>query len=153
MLILGSMPGVASLEKAQYYGHPRNAFWPVMAAILKEDLSDDYVQRCAMLQRHGVAVWDVLFACERPGSLDSNIEKASMRCNDFSGFFAQQPSLRAVFFNGGKAEEVFRRHVLLHLSPEMQALHFERLPSSSPAMAALKPAQKQQAWSVIKAWL
>lgn len=153
ILILGSMPGVASLEKVEYYGHPRNAFWPVVSNLLQQEQPQDYELRCTMLKDNGIAVWDVLYACVRPGSLDSNIDKDSMRCNDFPDFFAQHPSLQAVFFNGGKAEEVFRKRVLRALSSQQQALHFERLPSTSPAMAALNLAQKQQAWAAILRWL
>ena len=73
VLVLGTMPGVASLQKQQYYGHPRNAFWPIMAALTEETLPEEYQARKLMLLRHGIALWDVCQSCEREGSLDSNI--------------------------------------------------------------------------------
>ena len=78
ILILGSMPGIKSLEAVEYYAHPQNAFWWIMAQLFELDLRADYPQRCRALIRAGVAVWDVLHDCERPGSLDSSIVRLSL---------------------------------------------------------------------------
>jgi TDG/mug DNA glycosylase family protein len=100
ILILGSMPSVASLRKGQYYGHPQNAFWRLMPALLGEPFTEDYAQRTAMLLRHGVALWDVLKSCEREGSLDSNIKRPEV--NDFAAFFDAHPRISRVYLNGGR---------------------------------------------------
>ncbi|PAS95916.1 MAG: DNA-deoxyinosine glycosylase [Candidatus Dactylopiibacterium carminicum] len=141
MLILGSMPGQASLRANCYYAHPHNAFWLILGETLGFDPMQPYEQRC----RPGIAVWDVLQQCIRPGSLDTDIAPESIVPNDFDGLFARQPSIRWVLFNGAAAETCFRRHVLpgLENRPEFMLL---RLPSTSPAHAALRPAQKLAVW-------
>ncbi|WP_297812268.1 DNA-deoxyinosine glycosylase [uncultured Methylophaga sp.] len=147
ILILGSMPGVASLQAQQYYAHPRNAFWPIMAGLFEFDLALAYPQRCEALAIAGVAVWDVLKACHRPGSLDQHIDPDTIEANDFAGFLARHQQVEAIFFNGAKAEHVFRRHVL----PDLTAsLTLKKLPSTSPAHASLRLAQKQAAWQIIR---
>jgi double-stranded uracil-DNA glycosylase len=141
ILILGSMPGTASLEAGQYYAHPRNAFWPIMGALFGVGPNLPYTERVARLKTRGVAVWDVLQACEREGSLDSNIRSEAP--NDFAAFFAAHPDLRTVALNGGKAAASFRKHAARHL-PERTALH--TLPSTSPAHAARSFAAKCEIW-------
>ncbi|RCS59258.1 DNA-deoxyinosine glycosylase [Parvibium lacunae] len=147
-LILGSMPGVASLQAQQYYAHPRNAFWPIMAQLLRFDGALPYASRVAALQTAGIAVWDVLQSCERVGSLDAAIAPASIVANDFAQFFAQHPQITHVFFNGSLAEATFKRTVLpqLNLLPQEQTLQYARLPSSSPAHAALSADAKLAQW-------
>lgn len=147
ILILGSMPGTASLAAGQYYAHERNAFWPVMAALLGFDAAAPYPERVGALQAAQVAVWDVLQACTRPGSLDSRIEKDSLIMNDFAGFLDSHPLVAAIFFNGSTAENCFRRQVLPQLGG--RGLHYARLPSTSPAHASLSLAQKCEAWRAI----
>lgn len=147
LLILGSMPGVASLEAQQYYAHPRNAFWPIMADLFDFDAAAPYAERCEQLRSAGVAVWDVLRTCRRKGSLDSAIETGSEQPNDFIGFFAEHPSVRMVAFNGQKAESAFCRHVTPLLDPATQArLSFAKLSSTSPAHAARSFEEKLAAW-------
>ena len=145
VLILGSMPGVASLKAGQYYAHPRNAFWPIMGTLFGVDPSLPYPDRVARLQAAGVALWDSLQACVRPGSLDASITEEV--ANDFPAFFAKYPRIRQVYFNGSKAEAAFRRHALPSLPPDRYA--FARLPSTSPAHAALPLEAKVRAWSVL----
>lgn len=147
LLILGSMPGAASLEAGQYYAHPRNAFWPVMAALFGVEAGADYDQRCEALRRCGVAVWDVLEACVREGSLDSAIDRSTAEANDFIAFFAAHSGVRAIYFNGATAEQLYLRRVLPSLPPAAAALPLTRLPSTSPAHASLTHEEKRAAWA------
>lgn len=145
-LILGSMPGIISLEQQQYYAHPRNAFWPIMATLYKVETDWDYIQRCDCLMENKIAVWDVLQSCQRQGSLDQHIEANSMIANNFNLFLQQHPHVNRIFFNGGKAEQVFKRHVQPTLDENTNALSFQRLPSTSPAHAAMTFKQKLHIW-------
>jgi len=148
ILILGSMPSRESLARQQYYAHPRNAFWPIVTQLLGL-AGDDYAERTAALARRGVALWDVLQACFRSGSLDSAIDDRTIVTNDFPAFFSAHPRIRAVYFNGAKAESVYRRHVLPVLAAPAAGLPLSRLPSTSPANAGMSPRQKAAAWRVI----
>jgi len=145
------MPGVRSLEAGQYYAHPRNAFWKIIEALLAIPAALPYAERCARLAEAGVALWDVIGRCEREGSLDAAIRNATLQPNDFVAFLAEHPAISRVFFNGGKAEAVFRRHVLPTLGERGRRLRLTRLPSTSPAYAALSFEQKRDAWRQI-AW-
>ena len=145
-LILGSMPGKRSLAAQQYYAHPHNAFWPIMAAQFGLDASAPYAERCAALTAAGVALWDVLAACTRQSSLDSDIVEASIKANDFVSFLRAHPAIRAIYFNGARAEQSFVRHVLPGLSAAQQMLPRHRLPSTSPAHACMDFATKRDAW-------
>ncbi len=149
VLILGSMPGEASLRQAQYYAHPRNAFWYIMGALFQFDAEAGYTERTAALKKNRVALWDVLQECEREGSLDTAIVDHSIRTNDLPRLLESHPTLRLIVFNGAMAERVFRRRVLPDLSRPQQRIRRIRLPSTSPAMATLSREQKLQAWSVI----
>ena len=142
-LVLGSMPGVASLKAGQYYAHPRNAFWPVMFALWGEAPPQEYAARLAFLKKHRVALWDVAAGCFREGSLDSNIRDA--RPNDFAALFAACPQIEAVFFNGQAAWTLFHR-----LCPEAGGTARRvRLPSTSPAYT-MPFEQKLAAWRVVR---
>ena len=143
-LILGSMPGVASLAVRQYYAHPQNAFWRIMGELLGFAPDAPYADRVQALLRARIAVWDVLQFCERPGSLDSAIRRDSEVANDFSSFFREHPSVTHVFFNGSAAETCFRRHCA-DLDGR-QSVRFQRLPSTSPAHATLRFDAKLVAW-------
>jgi double-stranded uracil-DNA glycosylase len=145
ILILGSMPGIKSLQKQQYYAHPRNAFWPIMASLFNFELSLDYATRCQQLKYHKIAVWDTLKSCRRNGSLDQHIEPDSIIANDFNSFLKQHNQVQRIFFNGGKAEQVFKRYVMPTLNIK-QDLTFQRLPSTSPAHAAKSLDEKYQTW-------
>lgn len=149
VLILGSMPGEASLRAGQYYAHERNAFWRIMGDLLGAGPALPYVERLARLQAAGIALWDVIADCRRSGSLDADIVKGSVRANDFSGFLAAHPDVDRVYFNGGAAEANFHRHVLPGLP--RASIRMLRLPSTSPAHAARSYAEKLAAWSVIVA--
>lgn len=146
LLILGSMPSVKSLEQLQYYAHPRNAFWPIMSTLFDMNKAGDYQQRCMHLISHKVAVWDTLKTCQRQGSLDQDIETNSMVANDFNHFLKHHPKIQSIFFNGGKAEQVFKQYVLPILDNQFKSLARTRLPSTSPAHAAMQFKQKLDEW-------
>ena len=148
VLLLGTMPGKASLLAQQYYAHPRNAFWSILAAILGFDAADSYAARLSSLSAAGIALWDVLQSCSREGSLDANIDRQSIVINDFVAFLAQHPQIRRICFNGAQAEALFRRHVRPTLASPAH-LEFIRLPSTSPAHAALDFSGKLATWKSI----
>jgi hypoxanthine-DNA glycosylase len=145
VLILGSMPGVASLAAGQYYAHPRNLFWPLLGAILGFDPASEYARRLAALRRADIALWDVIGRCRRCGSLDARIDPKSVVANDFAAFLGRHSHLHTVCFNGAMAEAIWRRHVLPGLGG--RALHSLRLPSTSPANASIDYARKLAAWA------
>jgi hypoxanthine-DNA glycosylase len=146
LIILGSMPGELSLKAGQYYAHPQNAFWVIMGELFGAGRSLPYQERVAILQSVGVALWDSLQACIRPGSLDASIRQEV--ANDFPALFAEYPNITHVFFNGRKPETAFRRHAMLALPEDRHV--FARLPSSSSAYAAMRLEAKVRAWSVLK---
>ena len=148
VLILGSMPGQASLDAGCYYAHPRNSFWKILAACLGFDAGDDYARRLLALQAGGLALWDVLQACTRKGSLDSDIDPSSMMPNDFAGFLRHNPSIRRVCFNGATAGRVYRQKVLpgLVACEDLAQPLYVDLPSTSPAHAAMTYEQKLARW-------
>jgi len=140
LLVLGSFPGAASLQAAQYYAHPRNAFWPVMGALLGEvDLPmRPYGERLQTLRRRHVALWDAVATCRREGSLDAAIEAAEP--SDLRDLVARLPKLRAIACNGALSH----KQTLLALGHiDLPVL---RLPSTSPAHAGLSLATKTEAW-------
>lgn len=147
ILILGSMPGRESLRANQYYAHPRNAFWPIMGELADALPALPYEQRALKLRAAGIALWDVLASCTRPGSLDSDIAPDSIHPNDFAAFFEMHPHISRVYFNGSMAEQSFRKHVLPRLGH--LTLRLQRLPSTSPANASLRFEQKLEAWKTI----
>ena len=148
ILILGSMPGQASLDAGQYYAHPQNAFWRILGELLDFDPAViSYTEKTNALRSTRIALWDVLQSCRRQGSLDSSIEIQSQTVNDFQTFFQEYSRIRSVFFNGGKAESCFKRFVLKENIPGlMQRVKLVRLPSTSPANAALSYAHKRDQW-------
>ncbi len=145
------MPGEASLRQRQYYAHPRNAFWPIMSVLTGVAETASYEERVAGLSARGIAVWDVLQSCERPGSLDASIREHTIAPNDFSLFFRRHPRLSLICFNGTKAEQCFRRYVLPGLVHAGSGLAFERLPSTSPAHASRSLEEKRAIWHAVLA--
>lgn len=147
VLILGSMPGRASLQAGQYYAHRHNAFWRIVSELLEFDPGAPYRARAGRLRSAGIALWDVLHSCVRQGSLDTMIQRDSETANDFRAFFRNHPKITRVFFNGAKAESSFKRHV----APEIGSLpiRFARLPSTSPANASVPFTRKRAAWRAI----
>jgi TDG/mug DNA glycosylase family protein len=141
ILILGSMPGEASLRAGQYYAHPRNSFWRIMGVLFGAEPAKPYAERLAILQENGVAIWDVLRSCVRPGSLDTNISKEVP--NDFAAFFATHRSIVRIGLNGGKAGATFKEYAAQYLPAHAVVV---QLPSTSPAHASRSFEQKCAAW-------
>lgn len=150
VLILGSMPGQQSLAQQQYYAHPRNAFWKIIANLFNFNPDVCYADKLLALQQHKLALWDVIQSCERHGSLDSNINNSSIISNNFVDFFSHHSQIKHIFCNGGRAYQEYQQRVKPQLSANLQALSCTRLPSTSPAMASLSFEQKLTAWSEIK---
>ena len=150
VLLLGSMPGVLSLQQAQYYAHARNAFWPIMGALFGAAPQLAYQERLLVLQSQGIALWDVLQCCERVGSLDADIAEASIVANDFSAFYAQHSHIRSVFFNGAKASSTYKKYVLPRLNRDCDSMRYLQLPSTSPAYAGMTFNEKFEQWKFVK---
>ena len=131
----------------RYYAYPHNAFWPIMGALFGAGPTVSYEKRILILKRTGVALWDVMASCIREGSLDADIDEASIVPNDFPAFFDAHPRVKHVFYNGAKAENCFHRYVRPQISD--RGLHFSRLPSTSPAHASLTLSQKLKAWRAV----
>ena len=145
VLILGSLPGDASLAIAQYYGHPRNAFWRLLEGVLETPLvALAYEDRLATLLSRGVGLWDVIAQASRPGSLDAAIVDAE--ANDLVALTSTLPALRGVAFNGGTAAKLGGR-LLAGRLPSLA------LPSSSPAHAARSFDEKLALWRALGDWL
>lgn len=145
VLILGSMPGKASLDANEYYAHPRNAFWPIVGDVLGIDPSAPYAERTAGLLARGVALWDVLESCVRPTSMDADIDEASIVVNDFHGLLERSPAIERICFNGTKAAQAFVRYVAEEVGA-VDAIEQRRLPSTSPANASIPYDRKLAAW-------
>ena len=138
VVVLGSFPGVASLQAQQYYAHPRNQFWPILSALWGIDLvALPYPRRLEALLAHGLGLWDVYATCRREGSLDSAIEDATL--NDLASLRRLAPKLEAVAHNGGESAR-HRRHT------EALGIPVLRLPSTSPANASWSFERKLAAW-------
>jgi hypoxanthine-DNA glycosylase len=150
VLILGSLPGKRSLQEQRYYAQPRNSFWRIMGALFSAGPELAYDERTRLLLRQGIALWDVVASAERPGSLDSAIVGSSVTVNDFRSLFGAHRKLELVCFNGAKAAELYQRRVLPTLEADYPHIRYERLPSTSPAHAAMRYEEKLARWSIIK---
>jgi hypoxanthine-DNA glycosylase len=138
LVVLGSFPGVASLRAQQYYGHPRNHFWPIVGALWGVDLMTlPYDQRLEQARSRGLGIWDVYASCRREGSLDQAIEDATL--NDLASLIQWAPGLRAVAHNGGESARAMRHTAAL-------GLPVYKLPSTSPANASWSFERKLAAW-------
>lgn len=149
-LILGTAPGIKSLAEQQYYAHPQNSFWRIMGTLFDMPV-ETYKQRVDLIRKNELALWDVLQSCTRYGSLDAGIEAETIEVNDFAAFFRKHAKITRVFFNGSAAEKEFRRRVVPQLPPDVAArLKMKRLPSTSPAHAAMPLTKKIREWSIVK---
>jgi hypoxanthine-DNA glycosylase len=147
VLILGSLPGVRSLELQQYYAHPRNHFWRIMGSLVGALPTLPYLMRTATLKQAGIALWDVCLSADRVGSLDSSIR--GYVANDFASFLAGQPLLELVAFNGQKAAALYRGSVLRQLPQPPRSLRTQVLPSTSIANAGMSYGEKLRRWCAI----
>jgi len=147
VLILGSLPGEASLAQSQYYAHKQNQFWRLVGDVLGVDLVGiEYADRLQTLLAHHVGLWDVVAEAKREGSLDSNIRDHAD--NDLVGLIESLPELAVIAFNGGTAERLGLKALQRHGGQH----RIVRLPSSSPAHT-LAYAQKLLAWEALREWL
>lgn len=145
ILILGSMPGVESLQQQQYYAHPHNAFWFIMQEVFGIERELAYSRRLAAVKKNKIALWDVLQYCEREGSLDSSIRNEHPNALDY--FVREHKKLRKICCNGQKSFNSFKRH-FLRTTPELfEDVELISLPSTSPAMARMTREEKLQHWS------
>lgn len=145
VLVLGSMPGVRSLQAGQYYAHPQNGFWPIVGAFCGFAPDLPYAERTQLLGQNGIALWDVLQSCERNGSLDAAIVASTERPNDLAGLLLRHASVRGVLCNGGKAFAAFRRSGLPQLGVRAESIEVLQLPSTSPAHTQPR-AEKVRLW-------
>ena len=122
-----------------------DAWWPCRLIII-----DYYQKRLESLKKANIALWDVLQSCERESSLDSDIVESSVVKNDFSRFFLHHKSIQHVYFNGAKAEGLYNRYVIPALDDQERELPMTRLPSTSPAYAAMSFAEKLKRWQIIR---
>ncbi|GAB4039738.1 MAG: DNA-deoxyinosine glycosylase [Rubrivivax sp.] len=141
LVVLGSFPGVASLQAGQYYAHPRNHFWPILSSLWGVDLvALPYPGRLDALRAHGLGLWDVYAACRREGSLDRAIEAAEP--NDLAGLRRRAPRLAGIAHNGGESARAMKLTAAL-------GLPVWRLPSTSPANASWSFERKRAAWAAV----
>jgi TDG/mug DNA glycosylase family protein len=150
VLVLGSLPSRKSLETNQYYGHPQNAFWRIMGELFGAGREQPYEERIAILVTNRVAVWDVLKASVRPGSMDADIDLGAAVPNDFAAFLNQHPALELVCFNGKTAEKMFERLVAPVIENRSNRLQYMAMPSTSPAFASMSFEQKLDQWRVVR---
>lgn len=144
-LILGSMPGERSLREQRYYAFPQNSFWPIMGRICGFSEDAGYQDRIEALKQAGFALWDVLQHCEREGSLDSAISAATEVPNRIPQLLEEHQTIDRICFNGAKAEQSFRRHLLAQLKDQRE-FTLIRLPSTSPAHAGMRFEEKLEVW-------
>ncbi|MCC4633088.1 DNA-deoxyinosine glycosylase [Xanthomonas dyei] len=150
VLVLGSMPGIASLDAGRYYAHPRNRFWPLMHALLGIDAAATYALRLQTLNACGVGLWDVIGQCARRGSLDAAIVADSVVVNPLPALLTRLPQLRMVACNGAAAAQAWHRHVHPLLTPEARNVPLVALPSTSPANAAWSLPRLCAAWQPLR---
>lgn len=139
ILILGSMPGDKSLELGEYYGHPRNRFWRILATITNSDLPIDYADKKAFLFRSKIGVWDVAYKANRKGSLDSAIKEDEP--NKLDEFISAHKNLKTIAFNGKKSQLLFEKHF-----DRKTGINYITLPSSSPANAGISFDEISNLW-------
>jgi hypoxanthine-DNA glycosylase len=146
VLILGSMPGAASLLAQQYYAHPHNQFWPIIEQIFGIARTLPYPARLRALGLQHVALWDVLESCVRPGSLDAAIEHATAVPNALTALLRDHPGITRLCCNGATAYRAVRRYFGAEFERDFPRLEYLRLPSTSPAHAGMRLADKAAAW-------
>lgn len=142
ILILGSFPSVKSREQGFYYGHPRNRFWQVLAAVLGCPVPESREEKKEMLLSHHIALWDVIDSCDIKGSSDSSIRNVLPA--DIPGLL-KRTQIQSIYLNGQTAGRLYRRFL-----QEETGLEAYVLPSTSPANAACTKEQLIRLWSCIR---
>ena len=142
ILILGTMPGIKSLEKNQYYAHPRNAFWQIMFRLFNTEFSNNYEDRKNLILKNKLALWDTLKLCFREGSLDTNIKNEE--ANEIHQLLEKYPKIHSIIFNGKAAEKFYRRYF-----QNKNPIKYYQLPSTSPANATKSFNEKFAEWKLI----
>lgn len=145
ILILGSVPGVKSLEKQEYYGHPQNKFWKIIFELFDENFTENYNEKIQILKKNKIALWDVIDTCERKGSLDSEIRNEES--NDIKNLLETHPNIQAIFCNGGKSFKNLKK--ILDKNSEIPVY---LLPSTSP-LHTVSFERKLEDWKIIKTHL
>lgn len=143
VLVLGTLPSQMSLKKHQYYGHPQNGFWKIMRVLV--DAEGSYTDRSAAVIKAGIAIWDVLKASHRPGSMDADIDMSSAEANPLVELVNDETSIELICFNGQKSRQLFDR--LVDTNNIRQGVRLESLPSTSPAYASMSLAEKTRRWA------
>ena len=146
VLVIGTLPGQASLGARQYYAQPYNAFWRIVQDLYGVARELPYRERIAGLLAHGVGLWDVCESAHRPGSLDSSIARETIVANDFARLYRRVSSIERLCFNGATAATLYAKLVLPGLEERAAALERVTMPSSSPAHASMKYADKLARW-------
>lgn len=141
ILILGSFPSTASRAREFYYGHPRNRFWPLLAALLNEPEPYTIEEKKQLLLNHRIALYDAVSSCAVDNSADASIHAVVPA--DLSGIF-QTAAIQAVFANGNKAHEVCTKQI---------GISAVKLPSTSPANARFRFDDLLAAWKAIRTYL
>lgn len=152
ILILGSMPGIISINAAQYYANPRNLFWTVLADLFGIDIDCAYDSKVEQIQQLPMILWDTLKACHREGSLDSRILNTDIEANDIKALLSRYPTVQAIAFNGGASAKYFDRLVKPQLPTDM-SVELLKMPSTSPANAGMKREKKLELWRRLSAFI
>ncbi len=142
ILILGTMPGEKSLACQQYYGNKQNQFWRILYRVFQREYSEDYETRKSLLMEFDIALWDVLYSCEREGSLDSKIKEA--KANDINELILAYPKLKTIVFSSKNAEKFFYKYLC-----EKPDVEYVTLPSPSGAHASMRLQEKIEHWKII----
>lgn len=142
ILIMGTIPGEQSIKKQQYYGNNGNHFWKILFSIFEEDFDSSYEKRKALLQKNGIALWNVLASCKREGSSDAKIKEEEI--NDFESFHKQYPNIKYVFFESKAAENYFNKH-----TKPQPGITYKTLPSTSGLNARFTLVEKTSEWKIV----
>lgn len=143
VLILGTMPSIKSLDFQEYYGNRQNVFWKILFSVFREVYSDVYKDKLDLLQRNGIALWDVLQSCERKSSLDSDI--TAEEANDIKGLLIEYPNIRTIVFSSQKARQYFDKYI-----GQIEGVSLLTLPSPSGANARMSFQEKVTHWQELK---
>jgi hypoxanthine-DNA glycosylase len=143
ILILGSIPGVISLQKSEYYGNKQNYFWKIIFSIFEKEFSENYLDKINLLKINNIALWDVIETCQREGSSDSAINNE--KANDIKNLSHNYQNIKHIIFNGKTAEKYFKKHI-----KTVENIKFYTFPSTSGANARMNFEKKIGIWKKMK---